>query len=252
MSVADTTLAGKTALVTGGSRGIGRAICLRLAGRGASVAVNYVRNDAAAHEVVAQIQEMGGTAVALQGDVAVPAQAEDIVRRAIETLGRLDILVNNAGVIRDTLLVRMSDDDWDTVLETNLRGAFVCTRAALRPMLRQRFGRIVNVSSVSGVMGNAGQANYSAAKAGLIGLTKAAAREAASRNVTVNAVAPGFITTELTADLPDKVKEQILAQVPQSRFGTPDEVAAAVVFLVDEGSAYITGHVLVVDGGLAM
>jgi len=252
VSVADLTLAGKTALVTGGSRGIGRAICLRLASRGASVAVNYVRNDAAAQEVVTEIQEMGASAVALQGDVAVPAQAEDVVRRAIEALGRLDILVNNAGVIRDTLLVRMSDDDWDTVIETNLRGAFVCTRAALRPMLRQRFGRIVNVSSVSGVMGNAGQANYSAAKAGLIGLTKAAAREAASRNVTVNAVAPGFISTELTAGLPEKVKEQIRAQVPQARFGTPDEVAAAVVFLVDEGSAYITGHVLVVDGGLAM
>ncbi|HZQ98513.1 MAG TPA: 3-oxoacyl-[acyl-carrier-protein] reductase [Chloroflexota bacterium] len=246
------SLQGRAALVTGGGRGIGRAIALRLGELGASVAVNYRQDAAAANEVVEHIKAAGGQAVAIQGDVADVAAPEALVKATTEAFGKIDILVNNAGIIRDGLLVRMSDEDWEAVLQTNLRGAFLCTRAALRPMLRQRWGRIVNITSVSGIMGNAGQANYAAAKAGLIGLTKATAREAAGRNVTVNAVAPGFVTTELTVGLPDKVKEAILNQIPVGRFGEPDDVAAAVAYLVSDAAAYVTGHVLAVDGGLAM
>ena len=245
-------LANRTAIVTGGGRGIGRSIAQSLGKQGAKVIVNYRQDVRSAQAVVDGIVASGGEALAVAGDVSESGVADMLVKTATETFGKVDILVNNAGIIRDGLLVRMSDDDWDAVLRTNLRGAFLCTRAVLRPMTRQRWGRIVNISSVSGLMGNAGQANYAAAKAGLIALTRTTARESATRNVTVNAVAPGFITTELTAGLSDKVKEAILAQIPVGRFGDVADVSAAVSFLVSDGAAYVTGQVLTVDGGLVM
>ena len=245
-------LSGKSALVTGGSRGIGKAIGLRLATQGADVAFSYKGNEAAARETAREIQAMKRRALAVQGDVAEVDSAENVVKAALEAFGKVDILVNNAGITRDDLIMRMSPEAWREVLETNLFGAFWMTKAVTRPMLKARGGRIVNITSVSGQVGQMGQANYSAAKAGLIGLTKATARELASRGITVNAVAPGFVLTELTQDLPDALKEEITSRTPLGRFGTTEEVANAVAFLASDEAAYITGQVLAVDGGLVM
>jgi 3-oxoacyl-[acyl-carrier protein] reductase len=245
-------LSGKTALVTGGSRGIGRAIVTRLATQGADVAFTYLGNEAAAKETTAAVQGLGRTGLAIQGDARESEAAEATVKAALEALGKLDILVNNAGITRDDLIMRMSPENWRDVLETNLFGAFWMTKAVTRPMLKARGGRIINISSVSGQAGQTGQANYSAAKAGIIGLTKATARELASRGITVNAIAPGFVLTELTQDLPDALKAEITARTPLGRFGTTEEVANAVAFLASEEAAYITGQVLAVDGGLVM
>src|SRR3990172_346805 len=245
-------LSGRAALVTGASRGIGRAIALQLAGRGAAVAINYNRSEAQAKAVQSEIESCGGKAICVQGDVSVPEDADRIVEETADAFGRLDILVNNAGFNRDTLILRMSVEDWDQVMAVNLRAVFLCTRAALRRMLRQRWGRVVNIGSVSGIAGNAGQANYAAAKAGLIGFNKAVAREMGSRGVTANLVAPGLVRTDLTKDIPQQVVDGAMQRILVGRLGTPEEIAAAVVFLASEEAGYITGHVLPVDGGLGM
>jgi 3-oxoacyl-[acyl-carrier protein] reductase len=245
-------LTGKAALVTGGSRGIGRAIGLRLARQGADVAFSFRGNAEAAKATADEIGSIGTKALSIQGDVKDPASAETVVKAALDSFGKVDILVNNAGVTRDDLIMRMSEDAWREVLETNLFGAFFMTKAVTRPMLKAKGGRIVNITSVSGQAGQMGQANYSSAKAGLIGLTKATARELASRTITVNAVAPGFVLTELTQDLPDALKDEIVARTPLGRFGEAEEIAAAVAFLASDEAAFITGQVLAVDGGLVM
>ena len=245
-------LTGKSALVTGGSRGIGKAIGLRLARQGADVAFSFRGNAEAAKATVDEIESIGTKALAIQGDVKDPASAETVVKAALDAFGKVDILVNNAGVTRDDLIMRMSEDAWREVLETNLFGAFWMTKAVTRPMLKARAGRIVNITSVSGQAGQMGQANYSSAKAGLIGLTKATARELASRGITVNAVAPGFVLTELTKDLPEALQAELIARTPLGRFGTVEEIADSVAFLVSDEARYITGQVLAVDGGLVM
>lgn len=246
------TLTGKVALVTGASRGIGRAIALKLAAEGAAVVINYHGSMEKAKEVKAEIESDGGIAEIMQCNVADYQATEAMIRKVTDDFGRLDILVNNAGITRDGLLMKMSEEDYDTVLDTNLKGTFHCIRFAARQMLRQRGGRIINLSSVSGILGNAGQANYSASKAGVIGLTKSAARELASRGITVNAVAPGFIETEMTAVLPEKVRESAVAQIPLGTFGTAEDVAEAVAFLASDSARYITGQTIHVDGGMAM
>jgi 3-oxoacyl-[acyl-carrier protein] reductase len=246
-------LTGKTALVTGGSRGLGRAIALALAGQGADVAINYRGNAEAADEVARQITAMGRRAITGRGDTSAGREAcEAIVKEALEGLGSIDVLVNNAGITRDNLIMRMDADEWDAVIDTNLSGPFWMTRAVARPMLKARSGRIINMSSAAGRMGNAGQANYAAAKAGLIGLTKTTARELASRGITCNAIAPGLITTDLTADLPEAATEALTAMTPLGYVGTVEDVAAAAVYFASDEARYVTGQVLGVDGGIVM
>jgi len=241
----------RVAVVTGASRGIGRSIALALAAKGATI-VAVDMDQAATDAVVAELQAGGSKALAVVGNVTVAADVERMIDAAMEAFGRVDILVNNAGITRDGLLMRMKDEDWDAVLNVNLKGAFLCTRAAFKVMSKQRYGRIINIASVVGQMGNAGQANYCASKAGLIGLTKSNARELAKRSITVNAVAPGFIATAMTDALSEKVRDELTAQIPLERLGSADDIANAVVFLASEQSGYITGHVLSVNGGMYM
>jgi 3-oxoacyl-[acyl-carrier protein] reductase len=245
-------MSGKVAVVTGGSRGIGRAVAVSLAEAGADVAIFYAGNHAAAEETVAEIRKLGRKGLALQVDVASGEQVESAMKQVIAEFGRIDILVNNAGITRDNLLMRMKEEEWDQVINTNLKGVFLCTKAVTRTMMKQRSGRIINISSVVGVMGNAGQANYVAAKAGVIGLTKTTARELAGRGITVNAIAPGYIETDMTSVLDEEVKKQMLTAIPLGRPGTTRDVAEAVKFLASDSAAYITGQTLHVDGGMVM
>lgn len=242
----------RVAIITGGSRGIGRAVALELARRGAKIVVNYFSNQAEADSVVQAIVDLGSEAVAVQADVSQEADVERLIKGATDAFGRVDILVNNAGTTRDNLIMRMKAEEFDFVLQNNLRSAWLCSKAVVRPMMKNRYGRIINISSISGVIGQAGQTNYSASKAGMIGLTKSLAREIASREITVNAVAPGFILTDLTKDLPDDLKNQLNQFIPLGRWGEVQDVANAVAFLASAEAGYITGHVLNVDGGMGM
>ena len=245
-------LEGKVALVTGGSRGIGRAIALKLAGEGAAVAINYAGNAKAAEEVKASIEAAGGKAMVVQADVSSAEAVDAMVEAVVNELGGIDILVNNAGITRDGLLMRMKEADWDAVINTNLKGVFYCTKAVSKLMMKKRSGRIVNMASVVGLTGNAGQANYAAAKSGVIGFSKSMAKELASRGITVNMVAPGYIETDMTAVLSDKVREAMISTVPLARAGQAEDVAGAVLFLVSDCASYVTGQVINVDGGMVM
>ena len=246
------SMSGKTAVVTGGSRGIGRAICLELARRGANVVFSYAGNTAAAAKTLEELKALGVEARAVQGNVADPAAAKTLIDTAVKELGGIHILVNNAGITRDGLAMAMKEEDFDAVIETNLKGAFLCMKAAIRPMMKARYGRIVNMSSVVALRGNPGQVNYCASKAGLIGMTKSLAKEMGARGITVNAVAPGYISTDMTAALPDAARDAMLSTIPVGRAGSPEDVAAAVAFLASEEAGYITGQVLSVDGGMGM
>ncbi|RZT22976.1 3-oxoacyl-[acyl-carrier-protein] reductase [Fictibacillus sp. BK138] len=242
----------KSVLITGASRGIGRAIALYFAKNGAKVAVNYSGNEAKANEVVEEIKANGGTAFAIKADISSSEDVTNMVKSVIDEFGSLDVLVNNAGITRDNLLMRMKEEDWDAVINTNLKGVFLTTKAVTRQMMKQRNGRIINIASIVGVSGNAGQANYVAAKAGVIGLTKTTAKELSSRGITVNAIAPGFIETDMTGKLEEGIKEDMLRNIPLARFGQPDDIAAAAAFLASDSSSYITGQTLHVDGGMVM
>ena len=246
------TSEGRVAVVTGGGRGIGRAVALRLANEGASVAISYRSNDEAAENAAEEVRAAGVRCEIFKGDVASPDDVRALFEGVSDAFGRIDILVNNAGLTRDNLMMRMKEHEFDDVIATNLKGTYLCTRAALRPMVRARWGRIVNVSSVVGLVGNAGQANYAASKAGIIGFTKSVAREVAQRGITANVVAPGYVETELTGSLPEQVKDRIREQVPAGRFGEAEEVAEVVAFLAGEGAGYVTGQTVAVDGGMTM
>lgn len=246
------SLNGKTAIVTGGSRGIGKAVCLELARRGCNIVLSFAGNTAAADQTVAECQALGVQALAVQGNVADADAVKALFGAALKQFGAVDILVNNAGITRDNLLMLLKEEDFDAVVDTNLKGTFLCMKTAVRPMMKQRHGRIISLSSVAGLHGNAGQVNYAATKAGVIGMTKSLAKELAGRNITVNAVAPGFIDTDMTAVLPEKAKETILASIPMARLGAAEDVANAVAFLASDEAGYITGQVLAVDGGMSM
>jgi 3-oxoacyl-[acyl-carrier protein] reductase len=246
------SLEGKVALVTGASRGIGRAIALELAAHGAAVMINYLNSKETAQEIANTIIESGQHAAIMKADVSYFAQAQDLIKNTIDTFGKLDILVNNAGITRDKLIMMMSEDDWDQVQSTNLKSTFNCSKAAVKHMIRNRYGRIINITSVAGQMGNAGQTNYSASKAGQIGFTKALAREVAVRNITVNAIAAGYIETDIWKDVPENLRDAVLTLIPMGRKGSPEEIAYAVAFLASDQAAYITGQILGIDGGMAM
>lgn len=246
----DKELEGKVSLVTGASRGLGRAIAIKLASIGSKVAVNYVSNDEEAQRVAKEIESLGREAILAKTNITDAGAVKAMTRTIVDRWGKIDILVNNAGIIKDNLLPRMSDDDWDAVINTNLRGAYLCTKFALRSMMNQPWGRIINITSLAGVVGNTGQANYSAAKGGLIAFTKSVAREVGSRNITVNAIAPGFITTEMTDKLPQENKDMILSRIPLSRFGTPQDIAELAGFLASERAGYITAQIICIDGGV--